>query len=116
MPRLARKALSSASVFGIGPHFIPAGHAVYGQWCPLGKAVLEPYGKPKRRKAMPMALESWPKKARHFPVAIAALFSHIGAACGRGRVSGCSSGVEHNLAKVGVGRSNRLTRSKSSQI
>ena len=28
-----------------------------------------------------------------------------------GRASGCSSGVEHNLAKVGVGRSNRLTRS-----
>ena len=26
-------------------------------------------------------------------------------------MSGCSSGVEHNLAKVGVGRSNRLTRS-----
>ncbi len=28
-------------------------------------------------------------------------------------MSGCSSGVEHNLAKVGVGRSNRLTRSNS---
>jgi hypothetical protein len=26
-------------------------------------------------------------------------------------VSGRSSGVEHNLAKVGVGRSNRLARS-----
>ena len=55
------------------------------------------------------------QKARHFPVAIAALFSHIGPACGpKGRVSGCSSGVEHNLAKVGVERSNRFTRSKSS--
>lgn len=30
-------------------------------------------------------------------------------------MSGCSSGVEHNLAKVGVGRSNRLTRSSFSQ-
>ncbi len=29
----------------------------------------------------------------------------------RRRASGCSSGVEHNLAKVGVGRSNRFTRS-----
>jgi hypothetical protein len=29
----------------------------------------------------------------------------------RRRVSGCSSGVEHNLAKVGVERSNRFTRS-----
>ena len=28
-----------------------------------------------------------------------------------GRQSGRSSGVEHNLAKVGVGRSNRLARS-----
>src|SRR6185312_1795400 len=28
-----------------------------------------------------------------------------------GRASGCSSGVEHNLAKVGVERSNRFTRS-----
>ncbi len=26
-------------------------------------------------------------------------------------MSGCSSGVEHNLAKVGVERSNRFTRS-----
>jgi hypothetical protein len=30
-------------------------------------------------------------------------------------MSGCSSGVEHNLAKVGVERSNRFTRSISSQ-
>ena len=28
-------------------------------------------------------------------------------------MSGCSSGVEHNLAKVGVERSNRFTRSNS---
>jgi hypothetical protein len=28
-----------------------------------------------------------------------------------GYMSGCSSGVEHNLAKVGVERSNRFTRS-----
>ncbi len=34
----------------------------------------------------------------------------------RRRASGCSSGVEHNLAKVGVGRSNRLTRSSLSYI
>ena len=31
-------------------------------------------------------------------------------------MSGCSSGVEHNLAKVGVGRSNRLTRSILSKV
>jgi hypothetical protein len=31
-------------------------------------------------------------------------------------MSGCSSGVEHNLAKVGVGRSNRLTRSIFSRM
>ena len=31
-------------------------------------------------------------------------------------MSGCSSGVEHNLAKVGVGRSNRLTRSNFSKV
>jgi hypothetical protein len=50
-------------------------------------------------------------KARHFPVAIGSLFGHISAACGGRRASGCSSGVEHNLAKVGVERSNRFTRS-----
>ena len=33
-----------------------------------------------------------------------------------GRASGCSSGVEHNLAKVGVERSNRFTRSKIPHI
>jgi hypothetical protein len=48
---------------------------------------------------------------RHFPVAIGSLFGHISAACGRRRASGCSSVVEHNLAKVGVERSNRFTRS-----
>ncbi len=31
-------------------------------------------------------------------------------------MSGCSSGVEHNLAKVGVERSNRFTRSNYSTI
>ena len=46
-----------------------------------------------------------------FPVAFGIRFGHIGAACGLGRASGCSSGVEHNLAKVGVERSNRFTRS-----
>lgn len=30
-------------------------------------------------------------------------------------MSGCSSGVEHNLAKVGVERSNRFTRSNFSR-
>ena len=61
-------------------------------------------------------LEKTPQKFPVFPVAIASEFGHIGAACGESRVSGCSSGVEHNLAKVGVERSNRFTRSKSSNI
>ena len=48
---------------------------------------------------------------REFPVAIAGEFGHIGAACGVRRASGCSSGVEHNLAKVGVEGSNPFARS-----
>ena len=51
-----------------------------------------------------------------FPVAIAERFGHIGAACGAfRRASGCSSGVEHNLAKVGVEGSNPFARSKNQQ-
>lgn len=50
-------------------------------------------------------------KRRDLPVAIAPVFGHIGAACGESRASGCSSGVEHNLAKVGVEGSNPFARS-----
>src|SRR5690606_26377793 len=46
-----------------------------------------------------------------FPVAFDREFGHIGAACGESRASGCSSGVEHNLAKVGVEGSNPFARS-----
>lgn len=66
---------------------------------------------------------SW--RSRHFPVAFEKGLGHIAPVAatratplvhrlppGLGLMSGCSSGVEHNLAKVGVGRSNRLTRSK----
>ena len=42
-----------------------------------------------------------------FSLAATLLISYIGATQGSGR----SSGVEHNLAKVRVGRSNRLARS-----
>ena len=50
------------------------------------------------------------------PVAIELLLRHITPAGLKylimaGLMSGRSSGVEHNLAKVGVGRSNRLARS-----
>ena len=50
-----------------------------------------------------------------FPVAIRQALRHIGPACGESRASGCSSGVEHNLAKVGVEGSNPFARSKFSQ-
>ena len=63
---------------------------------------------------------------RHFPVAFENRLGHIAPVAARRTahdpdttpgsrlMSGCSSGVEHNLAKVGVERSNRFTRSISS--
>jgi hypothetical protein len=58
-----------------------------------------------------------------FPVAFAPCLGHIAPSLAKNgddqghkyprpcQMSGCSSGVEHNLAKVGVERSNRFTRS-----
>ena len=43
-------------------------------------------------------------------------FGHIGAAAAPCRASGCSSGVEHNLAKVGVEGSNPFARSIENQV
>ena len=84
--------------------------------CPAKRGVFPPPLATRRGESggMPGQAGIFAKPARHcdFPVAIAKLFSHIGAACGVSRASGCSSGVEHNLAKVGVERSNRFTRSK----
>jgi hypothetical protein len=62
------------------------------------------------------------ENSRHFPVAFEKCLGHIAPVAATQRpsatdyprpstMSGCSSGVEHNLAKVGVERSNRFTRS-----
>src|SRR5690606_39068927 len=64
---------------------------------------------------------------RHFPVAFENGLGHIPPVAATQRpsatdyprpstMSGCSSGVEHNLAKVGVERSNRFTRSILSKV
>ena len=112
MPSSARKAKSSASVFGIG-------------------LLLRPF------PAMPFtangAADTRPSRDRTVKSAQGGRFAGINRdvakslrfpCCNRRalqpyrpglrprrRVSGCSSGVEHNLAKVGVERSNRFTRS-----
>jgi hypothetical protein len=52
------------------------------------------------------------KNRAGFPVAIRSLFRHIAAAAVWTVSSGCSSGVEHNLAKVRVEGSNPFARSK----
>src|SRR5690606_12553902 len=62
-----------------------------------------------------------------FPVAFEKALGHIAPVAATQRpsanryprpstMSGCSSGVEHNLAKVGVERSNRFTRSIFSKV
>jgi hypothetical protein len=66
---------------------------------------------PNRLNMLRPALPSSPLT---FPVAIRPLFRHIAAAAALAVSSGCSSGVEHNLAKVRVEGSNPFARSKFS--
>ena len=71
-------------------------------------------GLARRRYGVGEEASSTPR-CRRFPVAFAGPLRHIGPArpgAGPG-ASGCSSGVEHNLAKVGVEGSNPFARSSS---